>query len=267
MDGKNGRRLALVTGASSGIGRELTRGLAELGWDAIVTARREDRLRDLAGELRAAHGVDIEVLAHDLGAQGGAESLHDRVGALGRPIDALVNNAGFGTYGPAWESDPARTRMMLELNVGAVTMLTQLVVRDMVAQGHGRVLQVASVGAFQPSPFYAAYSATKAYVLSYSQALAWELRQAGSPVTITTLCPGMTATEFHEAANHIKPKQFDTVTMSAREVAIIGIEAMMAGKTVVTPGVANKLSAGMVKMIPRSWATSAAGRMMAPKRA
>jgi hypothetical protein len=265
MDANDGRRLALVTGASSGIGSELARGLAERGWDVVITARREDRLRELGDELAAAHQAEIHVLGHDLGAPGGAEALHERVAALGRPLDALVNNAGFGTYGPAWETDTARTRMMLELNVAAVTVLTQLVVKEMVARRRGRVLQVSSLGAYQPSPFYAAYSATKAYVLSFSQALDWELRQAGSPVTVTTVCPGLTATEFHEAANHVKPQRLEPVTMSAREVALIAIDAMLAGKAVVTPGVANKLSAGVVKMIPRSWATDMAGRIMAPR--
>ena len=255
---------ALITGASSGIGREFALLLAARGLDIVITARRQDRLDALATEVRDAHQVDVQVIAHDLGLPGAGEALYAQIAEAGKNIAVLINNAGFGVYGNAWEMDHQRVKTMLELNMMSLTALTQLVCADMVKRGHGRVLQVSSIGAFQPSPLYAAYSATKAYVLFYSQALNYELK--GTGVTVTTLCPGLTETEFHQVADHLKPKSMDKLMMSARKVAAIGLKAMDKGKAVVTPGVMNKLSQWTVGAMPRSWATSVAGRMMKSKR-
>lgn len=257
---------ALVTGASSGIGAEIARTLAARKLDLVITARRQDRLEALAAELRGSHGVTVHVVPHDLGVTGGAQSLYDAVAALGVDVSVLVNNAGFGVYGNAWEADLGRTQMMLELNMTALTTLTQLYVADMTARGGGRVLQVASVGAFQPAPYYAAYAATKAYVLFYSQALDWELRAAGVPVSVTSLCPGLTRSEFHQTAEHKVPGAMEMIKMSAADVAGSGVDAMFAARAVRTPGLMNVFNAWFIKVIPRSWATAIAGLLMRDRR-
>lgn len=254
------RPLALITGASSGLGAEFARLLAARKHDLVITARRTDRLTALKGEIEAAHGVRVDLVAADLGAVGGDEALIAAVAALGRPIDVLCNNAGAGVHGLLVDQAPAKVTQMLQLNVMALTRLTQHFAREMVARKRGRVLQVASVGAYQPSPYYAAYSATKAYVLFLSQALHHELK--GTGVTCTTLSPGLTDTEFHEVADHKKSGAIALTMMSARKVATIGIAAMMRGREVVTAGFLNQLAAFFVKLLPRRWATASAGSMM-----
>jgi short-subunit dehydrogenase len=258
------RRTALVTGASSGIGAAVARNLAARGHDCVLAARRKDRLEALAQEIEKAHGVRAHALVADLGARGGAEQLVADVAAVGAPVDVLVNNAGFGVYGNFWEHDSARVMQMVELNMVSLTTLTHHYAKQMVERRSGRILQVASVGAYQPSPLYAVYSATKAYVLFFSQAANHELR--GTGVSVTTVCPGLTDTEFHEVAAHVKPKWMDMITMTADDVAEVGLSAMMRGRSVVTPGFANKLNAFLIKLMPRSWATWAAGRTMQSKR-
>ncbi len=254
------RELAVVTGASSGLGAEFARLLAGRGFDIVITARREDRLRTLREEITAAHPVKVEVVAADLGSATGADGLIAAVTALGRPVGVLVNNAGCGLHGPFVEHDGPRVDQMLQLNMVSLTRLTHHFARGMVARKRGRILQVASVGAYQPSPYYAAYSATKAYVLFLGEALQNELR--GTGVSCTTLCPGLTETEFHEAANHPKTGIVAATMMSARSVATIGITAMERGRAVVTPGFINKLNAFFIKLMPRSLATWVAGLLM-----
>jgi hypothetical protein len=258
------RPTALVTGASSGIGAALARKLAARGSDCILAARRKDRLEALAGEIEKAHGVKAHAVVADLGVHGGAEKLVADVASLGAGIDVLVNNAGFGVYGNFWEHDPLRVQQMIELNMVSLTTLTHHYARAMVAKKGGQILQVSSVGAYQPSPLYAVYSATKAYVLFFSEAANHELR--GTGVSVTTICPGLTDTEFHEVAAHVKPKWMDMLTMTPDDVAEIGLRAMARGVSVVTPGLANKLNAFFVKLMPRAMATWAAGRTMKAKR-
>ena len=260
--GENGdfARTALITGASSGIGASIARNLASRGYSTVLTARRTERLEALASEIQKAHRVRTIVVASDLGEASGASGLIARVADLGVQVDVLVNNAGFGVYGPFVDQDPTRVGRMIELNTVALTTLTHHYVRQMVKRGSGRVLQVSSIGAYQPSPLYAVYSATKSYVLSFSQALHHELR--GTGVSVSTVCPGLTATEFHDVAVHKKPKWMDWITMTADDVAEAGVHAMLRGRAVVTPGLANKLTGLLVKMMPRSWATAVAGRTM-----
>lgn len=257
--------LAVITGASSGIGAELARGLARRKYDCVLVARREDRLRELAAELEKDHGVKAAVIALDLGAPGSAAELHAQVSALGQPVGFLVNNAGFGIHGDFVDHDADRLAMMMQLNMVTLTELTHAFAKDMVAAGRGRILQVASVGAFQPSPYYASYSATKAYVRDFSQALHFELR--GTGVTCTTICPGLTATEFHEVADHPKPAYMNAVMMKARDVAEIGLRAAERGRAGVTPGIFNKLMELSVKFwTPRWLATWMAGVSMRPEK-
>jgi uncharacterized protein len=250
------RPTALITGASSGIGEAVARRLAARRYDCVLTARRTDRLETLARELEKGHGVTAKVITSDLGERDGAAALIEAVAGLGVSVDVLVNNAGFGVYGKLVDQAESRVMQMVELNMVSLTALTHHYVKTMVSRGKGRVLQVASVGAYQPTPLYAVYSATKSYVLSFSEALNHELY--GTGVSVTTMSPGLTATEFHEVAVHKKPKWMNLVTMTADEVAEIGIRSMLRGRSVVTTGFMNKLMAVLVKLMPRSWATSMA---------
>ena len=257
-------RTALVTGASSGIGVAFAHQLGKRKLDLVLTARREDRLQAVAGELSEKYGVQTEVIPLDLAAPTGADDLHRAVTERGLVVDVLVNNAGFGVYGKSWEQDYEKIRTMLEVNMVAVTTLTHRFVPEMIERGRGRILQTASIAAFQPAPLYAVYAATKAYVLSFSVAMNHELR--GTGVSITSICPGLTESEFHEVADHLKPPSLESLMMSAEAVARIGIDAMMAGRPVVTPGLPNKLAGGAVKFLPRSWATWVAGKSMESRR-
>jgi short-subunit dehydrogenase len=250
-------KTALITGASSGIGASIAKQLAAKKFHCILTARRTDRMETLAKQLEKDHGISAKVIASDLGERSGAEKL---IAAAGNDIDVLVNNAGFGVYGKFAEQPYDRVMQMVELNLVSLTTLTHHYVKQMVGKKEGRVLQISSIGAYQPSPLYAVYSATKSYVLSFSEAVNFELR--GTGVSVTTMCPGVTATEFHEVAEHPKPGWMNNFTMTADDVAAIGIRAMEKGRAVVTPGFSNKLSAFFVKLIPRSWATAMAAMTM-----
>ncbi len=242
---------ALVTGASSGIGEEFARVLAGQGADLVLVARREDRLKRLADELRAAHGVRVQVEALDLAAAEAPIELHRRTREAGLTVDLLVNNAGFGLYGPHMDIPWEREAEMLQLDIVALARLTRLYLEDMLARGRGRVIQLASIGAYQPSPTYAAYAAAKAYVLSFGEALDYELR--GSGVCCTVLSPGVTRSEFLAVSGQpLRP--FHRLTMmSAREVVEIGLRASLRGRPSVIPGVVNKLSVGFLRLVPRRW--------------
>ncbi len=256
----NQRELALVTGASGGIGGELALELAGRGYDVIITARRADRLMALKAKIEAAHRVRVHVLPEDLGVPGGAESLIRQVDVLGQPVSFLANNAGFGLHGDFLDHEPGRLEQMLRLNMLVLTTLTLHFGRTMRARGRGCVLQVSSVGGFQSSPYYAAYSATKAYVLLLSEAMHFELRKSG--VTVTTLCPGLTDTEFHEVAEHPKTGIAALTTMSASTVAQAGVRAALRGRRLLIPGLMNKLTMFMLRFLPRSWTIAGTGLMM-----
>lgn len=243
-------KVALITGASSGIGASLARELAARKLDCVLTARRTDRLEALGKELEKAHGVRSFVVTSDLGATGGPEKLIEAVKGLGVNVEVLVNNAGFGVHGPFVDQPADRVRQMVELNLVSLTTLTHHYAKEMAGRRQGRILQVSSIGAFQASPLYAVYSATKAYVLSFSEALNYELRATG--VNVTTLCPGLTATEFHAVAEHPKPKWMGMITMTPEAVARIGINGLFRNKAVVTPGLVNWLTAQFPRYVPRS---------------
>lgn len=190
---------ALVTGASSGIGRELARCHAAAGGDLILTARRDGELQALKAELEGAHGTNVHVIALDLGATGGAQALVDKVDRAGLRVDILINNAGFGGQGAHIARDPAHEQAMIDLNVKALVALTHAFGARMVAQGGGRIMNVGSTAGFMPGPNQAVYFATKAFVNSFSQAVDQELR--GQGVTCTVLAPGYVETEFADVAN------------------------------------------------------------------
>ena len=246
-------RTALVTGASAGIGVELARELAARGHGLTLVARREDRLRELADDLGARHGVRVEVVPTDLADLEDRRALIEAVAERGLEIDVLVNNAGFSTMGAVAASDPDREVAMVRTDVEAVVHLCSLVVPGMVDRHCGAVLNVASTASFQPLPGQAGYGGSKAFVLSYTQAMSVELRRTG--VTATALCPGPVETEFAEAAG-IDVKEAgaalpDIMWVSAAEVAAAGIDGLDAGRPVVIPGVANRAVAGVAKVIPR----------------
>src|SRR5437016_597740 len=215
------RPRALVTGASSGIGADLARELAKDGHDLVLTARSVPAMQALAAELEA-HGASSMIIAADLAKPGAAVELASSLEAHGLQIDVLVNNAGLGGVGRLDQMDPQRISDMLMINVVALTELTRLLVPGMVARRRGRVLLVASTASFQPGPRMAVYFATKSYVLSFGEALAYELRRTG--VTVTTLCPGATATNFFKAAgaNEVALQP----AMSASEVARIRYQGL-----------------------------------------
>jgi short-subunit dehydrogenase len=242
---------ALITGASAGIGRELARVMARNGHGLILAARRLEELNVLAAELRDEFKVPVICLRADLGTADGARKLFNETTAAGLTVDVLVNNAGLGLLGPFAENDTDKLDKMIAVNVVALTALTRLSLPGMVERKSGRVLNVASTAAFQPGPLMAAYYATKAYVLSLSEALSYELR--GTGVTVTCLCPGPTATEFSDVAGATKTRLFKKARlMSAAAVAEAGYAGLMAGKRVVIPGSQNRLMARLSPFAPRS---------------
>lgn len=222
---------ALITGASSGIGKALAQYHASLGGNLILTARREEALNDLKVALEAAHGITCTVVAQDLGATDGADRLYETVKASGTKVDILINNAGFGGHGQFVERDIAEEHAMIDLNVKALVTLSHRFGQDMVAQGGGKILNIGSTAGFMPGPQQAIYFATKAFVNSFSQAIDHELRDKG--VTCTVLAPGYVETEFAARGNLEGTAMVTNGGKSAESVAKIGYDAMIKGKLVV----------------------------------
>src|ERR1051325_400430 len=222
---------ALVTGASGGIGEELARLFAADGHALVLVARSEEKLRRLAEELGAKHGVAVRVLASDLSRAEAPREILEELTRAGVSVDALVNNAGIGTWGLFAETDLKQELELLQINVVALTHLTKLFLPSMIARGRGYVCNVASTAAFQPGPLMAVYYASKAYVLSFSEALSNET--AGTGVVVSALCPGPTETGFVAAAGMGDSKLFDRGPMGAREVAEAGYRGMLEGKRIV----------------------------------
>lgn len=236
---------AVITGASYGIGAEFARIFAREGYDLVLTARSEDRLRTLAVELEQAHGIKVICLGCDLSEPGAALKIH----AAAPEADVLVNNAGCGLHGRFAEMEREAVLAMLNLNMLALTDLTHLYLQNMLARGSGKILNIASTAAFQPGPYMAAYYASKAYVLHLSEALSRELK--GSGVTVTALCPGPTHSEFQERAGMGSMKLFTAASMAARPVAELGYRAMQAGRTMVISGWFNAFLAFTTRLSPR----------------
>lgn len=244
---------ALVTGASGGIGEELARLFAADGHDLVLVARSRDKLARLAEELSGKHGVATRVLVSDLARPEAPQEIFDELKGAGVTVDALVNNAGFGSYGLFAETDLKSELELLQVNIVALTHLSKLFLPGMLARRRGYLMNVASTAAFQPGPLMAVYYASKAYVLSLSEALANEC--AGTGVVVSALCPGPTETGFVAAAGMGDSKLFDHAVMDARTVAVEGYRGLLDGKTIVIPGFRNNLLARSIGFFPRNLVT------------
>ncbi|GHG39175.1 short-chain dehydrogenase [Deinococcus indicus] len=256
---------ALITGASSGIGESLARQLAAHGAHLILVARTEDRLHALAAELGARYRVQVHVLPADLNRPGAAAELHAAVQARGLNVDILVNNAGLGGYGEFSTQPSDEIDRMIAVNISALTGLTRAFLPDMLARGRGRVLNVASTAAFQPGPLMAVYYATKAYVLSFSEAVAEEV--AGSGVSVTALCPGPVQTGFQAVSRLGESDLLNgparLVILSADEVARQGVRGLLVGQRVVVAGRLNRVQTLLPRLLPRAVVTRLIGRVQA----
>ncbi len=240
---------ALITGASTGIGAALAREFASNGHDLILVARSLGKLQELADTLSAQHGIHAEVISQDLGAMDAAETLSAEVQRRGLTVDILVNNAGLLFEGQYWETPLASHQQLMQVNIGAVMALTHLFLPEMLARGQGRVLNLASTSAFQPVPYLASYAASKAFVLSFSEALAIELK--GKGVTVTVLCPGFTETEMIAKAEGKSMNVPLVRNMTAEEVAQEGYVACMTGRPMHVNGLANRALVTLGRLQPK----------------
>jgi short-subunit dehydrogenase len=251
---------ALITGASGGIGEQLARLFAANRHDVVLVARGVDKLQSLSGELAAAHGIQSRVLAADLTDPGAPPRIFDMLQREGVPIDVLVNNAGFGARGAYAEIDYQTEARMIQVNVSALAHLTRLFLPGMLARRNGKILNVASTAAYVPGPFMAVYYASKAFVLSFSEAIAEETQ--GSGVMVTALIPGPTDTGFAvTAGNQDTPVFRSGAVMSAAAVARVGYDGLMAGKRVAIAGAGNKLTVFSTRLAPHTMLARIARRL------
>ncbi len=256
-------KTALITGASSGIGKALAECFARDRYDVILTARRLDRLEAIAADLKSRYSIQATAIAADLQAADGAQKLHAAVQSRGITLSALVNNAGFGTYGPFHELPLERELAMVQLNVTTVVTLSRLFLPDLIAN-KGKLMNLASTAAFQAGPYMAVYFASKAFVLNFSEALAAEL--SGTGVTVTAFCPGPTASGFQAAAQMEESAMVKGKKMpSSEDVAAAGYRAMQSGKAVYIPGFMNWLMAQGPRFVPRAIATQLTKAITKPK--
>jgi hypothetical protein len=251
-------KTALVTGASSGLGVDFGRELAARGAALVLVARRTELLEGVAQEIRSASGVAVKTLVADLaeesGREGVAEALRDT------DIDILINNAGLGLYGESLKIPWTKERTMLAVDVMAVAHAIKLFVPGMVARGYGRVLNLSSIAAFQPTPYYASYGGAKAFVLAYSEALNYELR--GTGVTVSAISPGITKTEFLRVSGQQPTVYQRFAMMESADVARIGIAGMLRGKSSIVPGPLNALTIASGRFSPRALVLPLAAWMM-----
>lgn len=259
------QKTALITGASNGIGLEFARVLAREGYNLVLIARSENKLTQLASELKTKYNRQIRVIAKDLSDITTPQEIFNTLQADHIHIDTLINNAGFAAFGNfTTETDMHDELQMMQLNMVTLTLLTKLFLKPMVAQGGGHILNVASTASFQPGPLMAVYYATKAYVLSFSEAIARELDNTG--VTVSALCPGPTESGFQERAAMQESRILSNPMlrmMSSAEVAEEGYKGLVAGKTVIIPGISNKLGALLPRFVPRGTTTRMIMQMQA----
>ena len=254
--------VALITGASSGIGAEFARQLAAGGMDVVLVARRADRLAEQCAAIEKNHKVRATVIAKDLSQSAAPAAVFAETESKGIEVDWLVNNAGFGTNGPFAELPLDREVEEINLNVTALVALARLYLPGMVTRGRGQIVNLGSVGSFVPTPYMAVYSATKAFILSFSEAIAGEV--AGKGVGVLALCPGATKTEFQEVAG-VTDNVPEFTYMSAEAVVRQAIAAAKSGKRTLVPGLMNKIMIGSTRITPRKIMATIAGSMFAPK--
>lgn len=251
---------ALITGASGGIGYELVKLFARDGYNLVLVARSEDKLRGMEKSLEKRFGIKVEVLAKDLSLPDAPQEIYEELGSKGVTVDVLVNNAGFTVFGLFHETPMQKELELMQVNIVALTHLTKLFLPPMISRGQGKILNLASTAAFQPGPLMAVYYASKAYVLSFSEAIANELADTG--VTVTALCPGPTETGFQKRGNMEDSRLVSgRKIMDARTVARTGYRGLMAGQTVVIPGLVNWAFAQSVRFTPRKVVTGMVRRL------
>ena len=257
-------KTALITGSSNGIGYELAKVHAENGDNLVLVARSKSKLDELKKELEEKHKISVYTIGKDLSIPGAAREVYDEIKKNNISIDYLINNAGFGDFGLFAESDWTKQEQMINLNVTTLTHFTRLFLPEMINRGSGKILNLASTASFQPGPTMSVYFATKAFVLSFSEAVNNEVRENG--ITITALCPGATRSGFQAAASLQDSKMFEGNNFpTSREVAEYGYRAMMKGKAVAIHGFKNSILANSVRFAPRSLVVKAARKMQAKK--
>lgn len=254
---------ALITGGTRGIGYELAKCFAEDGYNLILVARTEEDLKRTATELEQQYGIKVNTITKDLFESKAAFELYDEVKALGVQIDVLVNDAGQGQYGLFVEQDIHRLLDLIQLNVSALTVLTHSFLKDMVARNDGKILQLASIASQLPGPYQAVYHATKAYVLHFTEALISELKETA--VTLTSLQPGATDTDFFNKAEMQDSKILDSGLSDPAKVARDGYQALMKGDDKVVSGMKNKIMVGMSNVLPESLVADQMNKMQEPK--
>ena len=253
-------KTVLITGASGGIGRELAYIFAQKKHHLVLVARSKDKLEQIAKECITQYGIEATVFTHDLSDPKSAERLYQDVQQNGISIDVLVNNAGFGQFGSFVKGDFAKTMEMINLNVTTLVALTSLFVKEMVARNQGQILNIASTAAFQPVPNFAVYGATKAFVLNFTEALHYELKD--TKISVSALCPGPTSTGFEQAADMEGSKLFERGVMDAKTVAQIGYKGLQKNKMTIVPGLKNQVLAFASNMTPsRDLLVWVAGKM------
>lgn len=241
---------AVVTGASSGMGRDYADILAEAGCHLVLVARRKELLQELQVELKTKHGVKVETVVMDLAVSGAPKKLYDALKLKGLTIDVLINNAGVGLYGEFVDSTWDDNEKMLQLDIINLVQMTKLFVNDMVARNSGYVLNVASIAAYQSCPQYASYGAAKSYVLNFTEALNYELRT--TKVKVTAISPGTTKTGFFDASGQDSLTLYQRLSMmESRPVALMGLKAMLKGRPSIVPGTLNMLTIFSGRFMPR----------------
>ncbi|RLQ96564.1 SDR family NAD(P)-dependent oxidoreductase [Falsibacillus albus] len=248
------KETVLITGASNGIGLEMAEIFSQKGHTVVLAARSKEKMEEIKHDLEKKYNNTILVKGMDLSVQGAPQDLYEELKRENIQIDILINNAGFGLFGDFTDTDLDKELNMIQLNVSALTAMSKLFSKDMVQRGKGKILNVASTAAFQPGPLMAVYYATKAYVLSFSEALENEL--SGTGVHVSTLCPGPTETGFSDKAELGQSKLFTSGVMDAKKVAAQAVDGLMNSKSIIIPGIKNKLLAAGIRFLPRKTVTA-----------